>query len=190
MRQDRMKNKLQEEMLRTQMVRLLPRMRRFARSLVRDPEKADDLVQAACERALSRLNQVHEGTRLDSWLYRILYTRWIDRLRRGKTRSDHLVVLSNENRSKTAPADIVAGLETALDIKRALKALPEENLAAITLVSVEGYTYAEAAEVMGVPAGTVASRVARARTVLSRVLFHGQRRSFHNSGNIRIEGKK
>jgi RNA polymerase sigma factor (sigma-70 family) len=78
---------LREEALRQEIVSFLPRLRRFARSLAKDPDKADDLVQAACERALGRLSHVREGTRLDSWLYRIIYTRWIDKMRRGKTRS-------------------------------------------------------------------------------------------------------
>ena len=83
-----------EEALRQEIVSFLPRLRRFARSLARDPDRADDLVQAACQRALERLDQVREGTRLDSWLYRILYTRWVDKVRRGKTRTANLVVLA------------------------------------------------------------------------------------------------
>ena len=66
------------ETLRRQLVGLLPRMRRFARSLAGDPSRADDLLQAACERALGRLDQVQEGTRIESWLYRIIYTQWVD----------------------------------------------------------------------------------------------------------------
>jgi DNA-directed RNA polymerase specialized sigma24 family protein len=97
---------LREEALRQEIVSFLPRLRRFARSLAKDPDKADDLVQAACERALDRLADVREGTRLDSWLYRIMYTRWIDKLRRGKTRAANLVLLAG------AQASVAAGKET------------------------------------------------------------------------------
>lgn len=177
-----MKNGMaRQETLKSELVSLLPRLRRFARSLTRDPEMADDLVQEACERALGRLGQVQEGTRFDSWLYRIVHTRWIDRMRKGKTQSAHLAVVSNKIGSEAVGADSVIQFDRALDIKRALKTLPEEHLAAIMLVCVEGYSYAEAAEIVGVPTGTIASRVARARTVLSRYLFHKQQHGRRSS---------
>ena len=62
-------------------------------SLTKDLDTADDLVQGACERALTRLDQLREKTRLDSWLYRIIYTQWIDTLRRRQVRSEKLIVL-------------------------------------------------------------------------------------------------
>jgi len=156
------------------MVDLLPRLRRFARSLAGDPDGADDLVQAACERALDRLGHIREGTRLDSWLYRIIYTRWIDKLRRGKTRSAHLLLLTDEGPRLAVGDEAGDYLATALDIKKALEALPAEHQAAISLVSVEGYSYEEAASVMDLPVGTVASRVARARTMLASLLAQGR----------------
>jgi len=163
-----------EEVLRLEIVGFLPRMRRFARSLARDPDRADDLVQAACQRALERLSQVREGTRLDSWLYRIIYTRWIDKVRRGTTRSAHLVVLAGEDVPAAANAKAAKDMATALDIKSALAKLPAEHHAAITLVSVEGYSYEEAASVLDIPVGTVASRVARARNMLGRLMVQGR----------------
>jgi len=167
-----MKNaETRDEMLRNQMVGLLPRLRRFAMTLARDLDRADDLVQGACERALTRLNQLRTGTRLDSWLYRIIYTQWIDNLRRKKTRSDKLILLSNEARSSNPCSDLDNPLDAAVDLQKALNTLPEEHLVSLMLVSVEGYSYAEAASVLDVPAGTVASRVARARNMLGRILF-------------------
>lgn len=157
-------------MLRERLIGFLPRMRRFARGLARDPDRADDLVQEACERALMRLNQFGVGTRLDSWLYRIIYTRWIDRLRRGKTRSAHLTVLKSGDDQVAPSGAAERPLETAMDLKAALAALPEDHRAAILLVGVEGYSYSEAAAVMDVPVGTMASRVARARSTLNRLL--------------------
>ncbi len=161
----------QNEILRNQMVGLLPRLRRFALTLARDPDRADDLVQASCERALTRFDQLRKGTRLDSWLYRIIYTQWIDNLRRKKTRSAKLILITNESRSINPGTDVGNPLDTALDLQKALNSLPEEHQAALVLVSVEGYSYADAASVLEVPAGTVASRVARARNMLSRILF-------------------
>jgi len=175
---NRIKNSLpREEVLRQEMVNLLPRLRGFARSLAKEPDKADDLVQAACERALDRLNQVVEGTRLDSWLYRIIYTQWIDKLRRGKTRSAKLVVLNADHETVAADGDAGNRLADILDIQKALDILPAEHQAAITLVCVEGYSYEEAASVLDVPVGTVASRVARARAMLGRFLAHGRQKS-------------
>lgn len=179
-----------EEALRQEIVGFLPRMRRFARSLAREPDRADDLVQAACQRALERLNQVREGTRLDSWLYRIIYTRWIDKLRRGKTRSANLVVLTREDLPAAGNAKTGNDLAMALDIKSALEKLPAEHHAAITLVSVEGYSYEEAASVLDIPVGTVASRVARARIMLGRLMAQGQEDSPRSSRPLTGEEAK
>lgn len=167
-----MKNvETRDEIMRHQLVALLPRLRRFAMTLAKDTDRADDLIQAACERALTRFDQLRQGTRLDSWLYRIIYTQWIDNLRRKKTRSAKLTLLTNESRSMNPETDTGSHLDTALDLQNALETLPEEHQAALMLVSVEGYSYAEAASVLEVPAGTVASRVARARNMLGRILF-------------------
>ena len=175
-----------EEALRQEIVSFLPRLRRFARSLAKDPDKADDLVQAACERALGRLSHVREGTRLDSWLYRIMYTRWIDKMRRGKTRAAKLVVLAATHKTFDVGKEMGDYLDTALDIQKAFDTLPAEHKAAIALVSVEGYSYDEAASVLNLPVGTVASRVARARTMLGKLLSYerqqGLQQSKHHSG--------
>ncbi len=147
---------------------LLPRLRRFARGLTGEVETADDLVQMACERSLQRLEQYRDGTRFDSWLYQIVYTQWIDQLRRRKRRSaqeeklKHLQKITSENQA--SPKQIYA----VMDVKDALNQIPDENRAAVILVAVEGHTYAEAASVLGIPVGTVASRVARAREMLGK----------------------
>jgi RNA polymerase sigma-70 factor (ECF subfamily) len=189
---NRTKNGLQrEEVLRQEMVNLLPRLRGFARSLAKEPDQADDLVQAACERALDRLYQVVEGARLDSWLYRIIYTQWIDKLRRGKFRSAKLVVLGADNETVSADSETGNRMADILDTQKALDILPAEHRAAITLVCVEGYSYVEAASVLDVPVGTVASRVARARIMLDRFLAHGRRHGsqLQRLKNIRAKGE-
>jgi RNA polymerase sigma-70 factor (ECF subfamily) len=185
-----MKNGLaREEVLRQEMVNLLPRLRGFARSLAKEPDKADDLVQAACERALDRLHQVVEGTRLDSWLYRIIYTQWIDKLRRGKTRSAKLVVLRVDNETIAADGETGERMVDILDTQKALDILPAEHQAAITLVCVEGYSYEEAAAVLDLPVGTVASRVARARVMLGGFLAHGRQHSRQTTKAQKYQGQ-
>ena len=149
------------------MVELLPRLRRFARSLTGDPDRADDLVQQACERALNRFHQLREGTRMDSWLYRIIYTRWIDRIRRINTRNANLksYAVKTESVTGTEPqTDLIAEM---MDLRDSLGAIPDENRAALSLICIEGLSYAEASIVLNVPHGTVASRVARARAMLT-----------------------
>ena len=180
-----------DESMRRQMVGLIPRMRRFARALAKDASRADDLVQAACERALRRLSQIQEGTRLDSWLYRIIYTQWVDRLRRVRTRKAHLNVVARECSLEENSASLsCTRLASALDIRKAIAGLPEDHRAAMLLVCVEGYTYAEAAQVLEVPAGTVASRVARAREALTRLLQTDSAKVVALSERTRMEGKK
>ena len=162
--------KQREETLRDQIVGLLPRLRRFGLSLTKDLDSADDLVQGACERALTRLDQLRDGSRLDSWLCRIIYTQWIDTVRRRQVRSEKLIVFSREAESRSASSDAGPNFSTSLDVRTALESLPEEHRAAVMLVCVEGYGYAEAADVLNVPAGTIASRVSRAREMMSRRL--------------------
>ncbi len=167
-----------EDTLRYQLVGLIPHLRRFARGLTKDPDKADDLVQEACERALKKLNRTAEALHLKNLLYRIIYNRWIDNLRRRKTRITKLNVLSEQNKYK--PSDPHNGdyLDAVMDLQGALDKLDEEHRAAMMLIGVEGYSYSEAAAILEVPPGTVASRVARARTKLGDLLFNRQEESF------------
>lgn len=163
-------NARREEALRRQMVALLPRMRRFAHNLAGDRDRGDDLVQTACERALDRLGQFRDGSRLDSWLFRIIHTRWIDRVRRRKTRDSHAQTFRPHRHLHGLQDGLSGRMALLVDVREALAMLKEEHRAAISLVVIEGYTYAEAANILGVPAGTVASRVARARNELVRQL--------------------
>jgi len=180
---------LRGDRLRRQLVGLLPRMRNFARSLTKDTDQADELVQSACERALKRFDQFREESRLDSWLYRIIHTRWIDTVRRRAARDTNLILLHR----RTANGDAVdrADLRMAamLDVEKAFDSLADEHRAAITLVCVEGFSYEEAAEVLNVAVGTVASRVARARVRLAEVL-HGSRERQISPSLQRQRGKE
>lgn len=172
----KMKAVTRENTLRYQLVGLIPHLRRFARGLTKDPDKADDLVQDACERALKKLNRPGEELRLKNLLYRIIHNRWIDNLRRRKTRFDKLIVLSEQNKFKASDPHAGDRLDVVLDLQSALEKLDDEHRAAIMLICVEGYSYAEAATILEVPPGTVASRVSRARAKLGELLFnhHGE----------------
>ena len=150
-----------------QLVALLPRFRRFARALAHNSHDADDLVQAAIERALTRLDQWQAGTRLDSWMYAIIKNAWIDETRARKRRDR---VLAPEELG-TRVAD--AASETHVDrlsLAAAFARLPDEQRVAVALVIVEGLAYKEAAAVLDVPIGTVSSRVARGRELLEKLL--------------------
>jgi RNA polymerase sigma-70 factor (ECF subfamily) len=146
---------------------LLPRLRRFARGLAGSPDAADDLVQAACERALANRQQWQPGTRLDSWMFRIVQNLWIDRLRsEGRWR------MAGADALESLPANDMAGaVEMRLElaaVRRAIEALPAEQRAVLMLVTVDGRSYREAAEILDTPIGTVMSRLARARLALTK----------------------
>lgn len=143
---------------------LLPRLRRFASGLARNMADADDLCQMTIERALRSPDQWQQGTRLDSWMYRIMRNIWIDearaRARRTATFTDEehgLAVGTSGGQEESA---------MLRDVDRALARLPDDQREAVLLVMVEGYAYKEAAEIVGCPVGTLNSRVARGREAL------------------------
>lgn len=158
---------------RQELVALLPRLRRFATSLAHDPAQADDLVQAACEKALSRRHQFSEGTRLDSWMYRIVQTTWIDELRAASRRRLQVVdceASALELVPDHRPQQETEAILTLAAVRRAMATLPDQQQVVLALVCVEGLSYREAGDVLGVPIGTVMSRLARARLALTRLL--------------------
>lgn len=148
------------------LVALLPRLRRFALSLTGTTADADDVVQAACERAIRCAHQWQPGSRLDSWLYRIIQTTWLD-MRRSGRRTSSLDDMDTPDSGAPAPAEthIYVG-----QVGVALNTLPADQRAVLTLVCIEGLSYREAAEALDIPAGTVMSRLARARVALRDLL--------------------
>ena len=146
---------------------LLPRLRRFARALTRHPQDADDLVQLAVERALTRSTQWRPDSSLTNWMLAIVRNAWIDETR-ARHRRDAVLVPENE-------AVEVGDTGTDRDIEwwsiqSALGRLPEEQRLAVALVLIEGLSYREAAQVMEVPIGTLTSRLARGRVALQSML--------------------
>jgi RNA polymerase sigma-70 factor (ECF subfamily) len=156
---------MSDDELRASLTALLPRLRRFAVNLTGSVDDGDELVQAACERALTRSHQWAAGTRLDSWLYRIIHSIWIDQLRARKVRA-HLPLDAAEAQA-CACADGPAEARLTLDaVRRALAALPDEQRTVLLLVCADGFTYKETAAALDIPIGTVMSRLARARLAL------------------------
>jgi RNA polymerase sigma-70 factor (ECF subfamily) len=155
------------DQLREQIVDLLPRLRRFARTLARDTHDADDLVQIAVERALARSDQLRADARLSSWMFGILRNAWIDEARSRGRRSQ--VFAPEELGENVGDASSDAHTEM-LSVQEAMARLPDEQRIAVGLVLVEGLSYKEAAEIMGVPLGTLTSRLARGREALQGML--------------------
>jgi RNA polymerase sigma factor (sigma-70 family) len=146
------------------MIALLPRLRRFAHALARSPSDADDLCQATVERALKARAQWQPGTRLDSWMYRIMRNQWIDETR-ARGRRDQTFAPEQSGVHVGAAAGQEMMLELT-DLDRAMNRLPDEQREAIALVLVEGLAYKEAAAVLDVPMGTLTSRLSRGREAL------------------------
>lgn len=150
----------------TAMTALQPRLRRFAYGLTGSLDEADDLVQSAYERAISRIAQWQAGTRLDSWMYRIVQTIHINRQQANRVRGAHLQPVDPDT---LAARDETRALEASITLGKVrgfIGRLPEEQRAALLLVAVEGLSYRDAAEVLDLPVGTLTSRVARARVAL------------------------
>ena len=153
--------------VREQLAALLPRLRRFGRTLARHREDADDLVQIALERALTRTDQWQPGTRLDSWVFRIMQNAWIDETRARERRGQTL--LAEEEGEHVGVSTTDAQID-AIAVRKAVAQLNDDQRAVVGLVLVEGLPYKEAAEVLGVPIGTLTSRLARARETLQALL--------------------
>jgi RNA polymerase sigma-70 factor (ECF subfamily) len=128
-------------------------------------------VQGACERALRRIDQFQPGTRLDSWMYRIVQNLWIDQRRARQARPE--AGMEPGDIAALAVGDAERELDSRLvlaSVQRAVATLPEEQRAILLLVCVEGQSYKAAAEVLEIPLGTVMSRLARARLAVGRAL--------------------
>lgn len=151
--------------LHTQIAALLPRLRRFARTITLHREDADDLVQMVVERAVNRSEQWEAGTRLDSWIFRIMKHAWTDEAR---TRRDPLLAL--DEAAPHAGDDYAEAHQQCMAIRKAISLLAEDHRMVIGLVLVDGLPYKEAAEVLEIPMGTLTARLARAREALQRLL--------------------
>ena len=162
--------------LRGNLAALLPRLRRFGLALTGTVSEADDLVQGACERALTHSGQLRDQARLDAWVYGIMRNLWIDETRSRKLRRhddmDAAAAVMGEDGERVAHGNL-----TLAAVRKVLNTLPAEQRSVLVLICVDGLRYAEAAAVLGIPIGTVMSRLARGREELRARLEAGPGRA-------------
>ena len=151
-------------------VELLPRLRRFAYALTGDMDRADDLVQETCMRALTNAGQWQPGTRLDSWMYRIAQNSWFDQMRARKVRGEVVDIDAAVELAGSDGRDVVEHRQTLAVVSNKLSELPRDQQLLVGLVCIDGLSYKEAAAALGLPIGTVMSRLARARSALAQAL--------------------
>lgn len=164
---------------------LIPALRRYARSLVRNRANADDLVQDCLERAVRRWSQRRDGE-VRAWLFTILHNLAVDQFRRSAVRGSHVAIdeVNEENLGEVAVQEQKLMYR---DVLNKLARLPEEQRAVLLLVAVEDLSYADAARVLNIPVGTVMSRLSRARERLQRELAGTVEGTSDNAVFIRSE---
>lgn len=147
------------------LVATIPRLRRYARALAGDPTRADDLVQDTLERALERAEQ-WQGGDARAWLFTVMHRIWLNQMRRPIVEQDE-----GENGLPDTPIKPLQDRwGDSRDLEQALALLPDAQREVLLLVALEDFQYDEAAEVLGIPTGTVMSRLFRAREQLRRLL--------------------
>jgi RNA polymerase sigma-70 factor (ECF subfamily) len=152
---------------RKQLLDAIPRLRRYARSLVYDTHAADDLVQTALERALAHWHQFDQRRDLLAWLLSITHNAHLDEVRK-QSRYAPL----DEDNLRERQAGPAVDLDAGLDLLRALQRLPLEQREVLVLAGVEQLSYAECADILRIPVGTVMSRLSRGRAALRTLLSH------------------
>jgi len=148
---------------------LIPALRRYARALLRDADLADDLVQDCLERVIGQWSQRRESDKPRQWAFAILHNLAIDSMRRRERQGVHLAIDDVDENEMAVPGRQEDGLRHE-DLLRALEVLPPDQRSVVLLVSVEDMTYAQAAKTLGIPLGTVMSRLSRGRERLQKVL--------------------
>jgi RNA polymerase sigma-70 factor, ECF subfamily len=171
--------------LRDVLTELLPRLRRFALALTSSPTDSEDLVQNTCERVLRRASQLRDDRRLDAWVYGIMRNLWIDelryrRLRRHEAIEDHTEIAGDDGQA------LAEGRITLAAVRRVMAGLPEEYRTVLMLICVDSLSYRETADVLGIPLGTVMSRLARARRKLHARLGGSDEGGAETSADSRV----
>jgi RNA polymerase sigma-70 factor (ECF subfamily) len=156
---------LAPEPFRQQLIGAIPRLRRYARSLLFDPASADDLVQTTLERAMAHWHQFDQRREMALWLLSIAHNAFLD-LRRREARMTVVDPQDLTARQDAIGGDPGADVGLRMDLAAALGRLSHEQREPLLLVTLEQLSYAECAEVLGIPIGTVMSRISRARVAL------------------------
>lgn len=149
------------------LVGFLPNMRRFSISLTGSRDIADDLVQAACERALAHQDSFDPRTRFDAWIFRILRNLWIDRIRKDRTAGQKEDIEDHADSAQLMESPDVFPRMELREVGDAIAGLSEDQREVLVLVCIEDLSYRDTAEVLDIPIGTVMSRLARARKNLA-----------------------
>jgi len=144
----------------------LPRLRRYARAMLGDRVAADDLVQDTLERAWSRIAQWREGSDLRAWLFSIMHNLRVDQLRRGVLTTHSLDDDASEVPTRPTQSDRLE----VMDLESALRQLPDDQREVLLLVALEEMSYADIAAALGIPIGTVMSRLSRGRERLRQIM--------------------
>jgi RNA polymerase sigma-70 factor (ECF subfamily) len=144
---------------RDRLIACIPRLRRYARALIGERNGADDLVQDTMERGWRRLSSWQRGSDMRAWLFSIMHNLHVDQVRRPSIATD---VLDDDTPMPPVSAAPTDGLEIR-DLESALRMLPDEQREILLLVALEEMTYDEVAATLGLPIGTVMSRLSRAR---------------------------
>ena len=157
------------------LIALIPRLRRYARVLCPDAAAADDLVQDTLERACGRLSQWRPGSDLRAWVFTIMHNLFVSETRRPRYRLEQAMPddVDRGELAERAHGDPAGGWNAAMDLERALRQLPEPQLQVLLLIAFEDMSYEQVADVLGVPIGTVMSRLSRARGRLRMLLDPG-----------------
>lgn len=166
----------------TQLLALVPALRRYARALLHDAWLADDLVQDTLERAWHRQAQFATGSDLRAWMFAIMHNLFIGQLRRR----DPLRGADGDDALAAQAAPPAGDAVWALDILRMIDRLPDDQRAVLLLISVEEFSYAEAAQTLDVPIGTVMSRLARARERLRGWIDEDSPKQRSAAGSLRV----
>jgi RNA polymerase sigma-70 factor (ECF subfamily) len=153
-----------------ELIALLPRLRRYALSLSRRPDIADDLVQIAAERAFAARDRRDPDGRLEAWCFRILRNAWLDMARRSQTRGTEVDIVDTPEAATVDGRQVVETQLMLTSAMAAMETLSPEQREVMILICVEELSYAEAAGVLGIPVGTVMSRLARARGAVAAAL--------------------
>lgn len=144
----------------------IPSLRRYARALTGDAWAADDLVQDTLERACSKWQLWAAGSDLRAWLFTIMHNLFASQARRAPQRAVLVDIADAAHELHSAPSR----RDDGIDLQRCLLLLPEDQRAVLLLVALEDLSYAQVAKVLGIPAGTVMSRLSRARSRLQTLM--------------------
>ena len=168
--------------IRHRIVEVLPRLRRFALMLTGDMDRADDVVQETCVRALANADQWTPGTRLDSWMYRIAQNLWVDRMRAKKVQGEVIDIDAFTHLAGSDGRDVVEHRFMLAHVSEKISDLTPDQQLLIGLVCIDGMSYQEAADTLGIPIGTIMSRIGRARSKLNEAMNAAELADGANSG--------